>query len=63
MFALSKGNKRKWVNGIEMHYRTCLASLGEQAQRLCHCVHAVGDQFRDMFFIGVHVWWGRVSIH
>lgn len=35
MFALSVGNMRKWVNGIEMHCRMCnnLASLDEHAQK------------------------------
>ncbi len=35
MFALSKGNKRKWVNAIEMHCRMCynLTSLDEHAQK------------------------------
>lgn len=45
MFALSKGNKRKWVNGIEMHCRMCynLASLDEHAQKLCQCVDMLGE--------------------
>ena len=38
MFALSKGSKRKWVNGIQMQRRNyCnLASLDEHAQILYH---------------------------
>lgn len=41
MFALSKGNKRKWVNVIEKHCRVCynLASLDEHAQKPCQCVY------------------------
>lgn len=58
MFALSKGNKRKWVNGIELHCITCynLASLDEQAQILCHCVHTVCGWFGDYALYGTAAW-------
>lgn len=41
MFALSKGNKRKWVNGIEMYCRMCynMDSLDEHAQIPSVCTH------------------------
>lgn len=69
VFALSKGNKGKWVNGIEKHRRMCynLASLDEYAQNLCQCVHAVGDLFRECVFLGggvfnTNLWWCSVCI-
>lgn len=65
VFALSKGNKGKWVNGIEKHRRMCynLASLDEYAQNLCQCVHAVGDLFREcVFFLGGGVQYESVVV-
>lgn len=68
VFALSKGNKGKWVNGIEKHRRMCynLASLDEHAQNLCQCVHAVGDLFRECVFFGegfsTNLWWCSVCV-
>lgn len=52
MFALSKGNKGKWVSGIEKHCRIFhnLASLDEHAQKLCHRVYTVGRCIHGMRF-------------
>lgn len=53
MFALSKGNRRKWVNRLVMHCRACydMDSLDEQEQVQCQCAIDIGNIFFFFFLL------------